>query len=85
MIILELTRVCRSSGREEGKVLLTGDTFSVSASCHKWGKFERDICIVDNGTHNNGGYWVSDSYERICESIKYQDLLVHKLRGARNE
>jgi hypothetical protein len=72
MIILELTRVCRSSGREEGKVLLTGDTFSVSASCHKWGKFERDICIVDNGTHNNGGYWVAESYGNIVSVIEEQ-------------
>lgn len=85
MIILELTRVCTSSGREDGKVLLTGDTFRVSQSSHRWGTFERDICIVDNGTHNNGGYWVAESYDDICESIKYQDLLVQKLRGARNE
>ena len=70
MIILELTSVCRISGRDEGKVLLTGDTFSVSASSHRWGKFERDICVVDNGTSNNGGYWVSDSYEEICNMIK---------------
>ena len=65
MIILELTSVCRISGREEGKVLLTGDTFSVSASSHRWGKFERDICVVNNGTSNNGGYWVSESYNEI--------------------
>ena len=45
-----------------------------SQSSHRWGTLERDICIVDNGTHNNGGYWVADSYDDICESIKYQDL-----------
>lgn len=69
MISIELTRVCSISGREEGKVLLTGDTFSVFASSKRWGKFERDICIVNNGTHNNGGYWVSESFEDICELI----------------
>jgi len=72
MIILELTSVCRSSGREEGKVFLTGDTFCVSASSHRWGNFERDICIVDNGTHNNGGYWVAESYGNIVSVIEEQ-------------
>ena len=66
---IELTRVCRTSGRDDGKVFLTGDTFCVSASSHRWGALERDICIVDNGTHNNGGYWVAESYEDICELI----------------
>ena len=74
MIMLELTRVCRTTGLDDGKVFLTGDTFCVCPFTRKWGALERDICMVDNGTHNNGGYWVSDSYERICESIKYQDL-----------
>jgi len=74
MIILELTRVCKNSGREEEKIFLTGNTFAVTKEHRRWGKFERDICVVDNGTSNNGGYWVADSYERICESIKYQDL-----------
>jgi hypothetical protein len=74
MIILELTRVCKNSGREEEKIFLTGNTFAVTKEHRRWGKFERDICVVNNGTSNNGGYWVSDSYERICESIKYQDL-----------
>jgi hypothetical protein len=74
MIILELNRVCKSSGRDEGKIFLTGNTFAVTKEHRRWGKFERDICVVNNGTSNNGGYWVSDSYERICESIKYQDL-----------
>ena len=88
MIILELTRVCRTSGRDDGKVFLTGDTFCVSQSSRRWGKLQRDICIVDNGTHNNGGYWVSDPYDRICESIKYQEredwLFAQKLlRGAK--
>ena len=72
MIMLELNRVCSISGREEGKVLLTGDTFSVFAKSHRWGKFERDICIVNNGTHNNGGYWVSDSYGSIVSVIEEQ-------------
>ncbi len=74
MIMLELTRVCKNSGREEEKIFLTGNTFAVTKEHRRWGKFERDICVVNNGTSNNGGYWVSDSYERICESIKYQDL-----------
>ena len=74
MIILELTRVCKNSGREEEKIFLTGNTFAVTKEHRRWGKFERDICVVNNGTSNNGGYWVSDSYERICESFKYQDL-----------
>ena len=74
MIILELNRVCKNSGREEEKIFLTGNTFAVTKEHRRWGKFERDICVVNNGTSNNGGYWVSDSYERICESIKYQDL-----------
>ncbi len=72
MIILELTRVCRTSGRDDGKVFLTGDTFCVSASSHRWGTFERDICIVDNGTHNNGGYWVAESYGNIVSVIEEQ-------------
>ena len=74
MIILELTRVCRTTGLDDGKIFLTGNTFCVSPVTRKWGALERDICIVDNGPLTNGGYWVSDSYERICESIKYQDL-----------
>ncbi len=74
MITLELSRICKNSGRDEGKILLTGTTFAVTKEHRRWGKFERDICVVNNGTSNNGGYWVSDSYERICESIKYQDL-----------
>ena len=74
MIILELTSVCRATGLDDGKIFLTGDTFYLSTETRKWGALERDICIVDNGTHGGGGYWVSDSYERICESIKYQDL-----------
>ena len=74
MLTLELNRVCRSTGRDNGKIFLTGNTFCVHTETRRWGKTELDLCIVDNGTHNNGGYWVSDSYERICESIKYQDL-----------
>ena len=74
MIILELTRVCRTSGRDDGKVFLTGDTFCVSASTHRWGTFERDICIVDNGTHNNGGYWVAESYGNIVSVIEEQTV-----------
>ena len=74
MISIELSRICKSSGRNEGKILLTGTTFAVTSEYHRWGKFERDICVVDNGTSNNGGYWVSESYEEICENIKYQDL-----------
>ena len=31
----ELTRVCRTSGRDDGKVFLTGDTFCVSQSSHR--------------------------------------------------
>ena len=72
MIMLELTRVCRTSGRDDGKVFLTGDAFCVSQSSHRWGKFERDICIVDNGTHNNGGYWVAESYGNIVSVIEEQ-------------
>ncbi len=72
MIMLELTRVCRTSGRDDGKVFLTGDTFCVSPSSHRWGTFERDICIVDNGTHNNGGYWVAESYGNIVSVIEEQ-------------
>ena len=72
MIMLELTRVCRTSGRDDGKVFLTGDTFCVSQSSHRWGTFERDICIVDNGTHNNGGYWVAESYGNIVSVIEEQ-------------
>ena len=65
MIILELTRVCKNSGREEEKIFLTGNTFAVTKEHRRWGKFERDICVVDNGTSNNGGYWVSESYNEI--------------------
>ena len=72
MIILELNRVCRTSGRDDGKVFLTGDTFCVTSVTRKWGKLERDTCIVDNGTHNNGGYWVSDSYGNIVSMIEEQ-------------
>ena len=35
VIILELTRVCRTSGRDDGKVLLTGDTLCVGQSSHR--------------------------------------------------
>ena len=70
MIMLELNRVCRTTGRDNGKLLLTGDTFTVQCDHRRWGKLERDICVVDNGTGNNGGYWVSDSYEEICNMIK---------------
>ncbi len=72
MIILELNRVCKSSGRDEGKILLTGNTFAVTSEYHRWGKFERDICVVNNGTSNNGGYWVSDSYGNIVSVIEEQ-------------
>lgn len=65
MITLELSRICKNSGRDEGKILLTGNTFAVTSEYHRWGKFERDICVVNNGTSNNGGYWVSESYNEI--------------------
>jgi len=79
MITLELSRICKNSGRDEGKIFLTGTTFAVTSEYHRWGKFERDICVVNNGTSNNGGYWVSDSYGNIVSMIEEQ------LRGARNE
>ena len=69
MIAIELSRVCRTTGRDDGKIMLTGDTFTVEHSHRKWGTLERDICIVDNGISNNGGYWVSESYEDICSLI----------------
>ena len=72
MIMLELTRVCRTTGRDDGKTFLTGTDFCVSPVTRKWGTLERDICIVDNGTHNNGGYWVSDSYGNIVSVIEEQ-------------
>ena len=53
-----------------GQDKMTGDTFTVQCDHRRWGKLERDICVVDNGTGNNGGYWVSDSYEEICNMIK---------------
>ena len=65
MIMLELSRICKNSGREEEKIFLTGNTFAVTKEHRRWGKFERDICVVDNGTSNNGGYWVSESYNEI--------------------
>ena len=65
MIMLELNRVCKNSGREEEKIFLTGNTFAVTKEHRRWGKFERDICVVNNGTSNNGGYWVAESYEDI--------------------
>ena len=72
MLTLELNRVCRSTGRDNGKIFLTGNTFCVHTETRRWGKTELDICIVDNGTHNNGGYWVSDSYGNIVSMIEEQ-------------
>ena len=72
MIMLELSRICKNSGRNEGKILLTGTTFAVTSEHRRWGKFERDICVVDNGTSNNGGYWVADSYGNIVSLIEEQ-------------
>ena len=79
MIIIELSRVCMTSGRDEGKLLLTGDTFRVTPVLRKWGKLERDICIVDNGTSTTGGYWVSESYDKIRDMIMKEMEIV--LRG----
>ena len=72
MKAIELSRVCRTTGRDNGKILLTGDTFCVHTETRRWGTTELDICIVDNGTHNNGGYWVSDSYGNIVSLIEEQ-------------
>ena len=71
MKAIELSRVCRTTGRDNGKILLTGNTFAIYTETRRWGQLERDICVVDNGISNNAGYWVSESYEAICEKIKY--------------
>ena len=72
MIILELNRVCKSSGRDEGKIFLTGSTVGVTSEDHRWGKYEGDRGVVDNGNSKNGGYWVSDSYGSIVSVIEEQ-------------
>ena len=72
MIMLKLNRVCRTTGRDNGKIILTGNTFSVYTETRRWGTTELDICVVDNGTSNNAGYWVSDSYNDI-ENMTIRD------------
>jgi len=69
MITLELTLVSHMTGRDDGKIFLVGDRFTVTSRTIRWGEIERDVTVVNDGLCRHDGYFVSESYEDVKDMI----------------
>ena len=77
MITLELTLVSHMTGRDDGKIFLVGDRFTVTSRTIRCGEVERDVTVVNDGLCRHDGYFVAESYEDV------KDIITNKIITAR--
>ena len=73
MITLELTLVNHMTGRDEGRIFLVGDSFTVTTRTIRVGDKVRDVTVINDGLCRHDGYFVSNSYESV------KDMIANKL------
>ena len=69
MITLELTLVSHMTGRDDGKIFLVGDRFTVTSRTIRIGAKVRDVTVINDGLCRHDGYFVSESYEDVKDMI----------------
>lgn len=69
MITLELTLVSHMTGRDDGKIFLVGDRFTVTSRTIRTGAKVRDVTVINDGLCRHDGYFVSESYEDVKDMI----------------
>ena len=77
MITLELTLVSHMTGRDDGKIFLIGDRFTVTSRTIRTGAKVRDVTVINDGLCRHDGYFVSESYEDV------KDIISNKIITAR--
>lgn len=77
MITLELTLVSHMTGRDDGKIFLVGDRFTVTSRTIRTGAKVRDVTVINDGLCRHDGYFVSESYEEV------KDIISNKIITAR--
>ena len=73
MITLELTLVSHMTGRDDGKIFLVGDRFTVTSRTIRTGAKVRDVTVINDGLCRHDGYFVYEPYDEV------KDMIANKL------
>jgi hypothetical protein len=67
-IILHLNTAYRSTPSDSDRLtLILTSNFAVTPSCPK--NYPRSNCVIQDGVHNNGGWYVRETYEEVMAQI----------------
>ena len=64
-----LTKLCETTLRPDGKLFMTGTSFTVYTQNIRRGQVEREVVRIYDGHHNDGGWLVYGTFDEVIDTL----------------